>query len=121
MSEMPSSCVFRGCDEPWFGYEVGACANAPDEQPTLGDIVGTVPLTNGVAWTGTVAVTGSTLTWVFSVVSGALPTGLVLSVVDDQTASITGTPTTPGTYSFTLLATNGWGISGSRAYALTVV
>lgn len=67
-------------------------------------------LTNSVAvqdqsYSDGVSVTsGPTVT--YSIASGALPTGLSLN---SSTGTITGQPTTPGTYSFVIRATNGSG------------
>ena len=63
----------------------------------------------------TLAATGSdTITW--SVDSGSLPTGLSL---DRSTGTITGTPTTEGTSTFTVKAKNSYG-SDSKEYTLTI-
>ena len=42
----------------------------------------------------------------YSVVSGSLPPGLTLSSTSTHSAQITGTPTTAGTYTFSLKAVN---------------
>lgn len=55
--------------------------------------------TVGVAYSATVTGTGGRPPYNFSVVSGSLPPGLSLNAT---TGAITGTPTTPGTYVFTL-------------------
>jgi len=72
--------------------------------PTIvGDIAaGTV----GVAYDSTYTYIG-TPTPTISVRSGTLPPGLTL----DETGRVTGTPTMPGTYTFTVQATNAAGIS----------
>jgi hypothetical protein len=52
-----------------------------------------------------------------AVTSGNLPTGLTLSAA----GSLSGTPTTPGTYTFTVTATGfGTACTGSQSYSLTV-
>jgi hypothetical protein len=56
-------------------------------------------------------------TYVFSVSSGALPTGLILN---GASGAITGTPTTAGTFTFTITATDTNGCSGSRQYTITI-
>jgi hypothetical protein len=56
-------------------------------------------------------------TYVFSVSSGALPTGLILNGVS---GAITGTPTTAGTFTFTITATDTNGCFGSRLYSITI-
>ena len=71
--------------------------------------------TVGTSYSQTLAATGDApITW--SVTSGSLPAGLTL---DTSTGAISGTPTTGGTYNFTVTATNGNG-SDSKAFTLTV-
>jgi len=53
-----------------------------------------------------------------SMLTGSLPPGLSLSQVDDN-GRITGTPTTPGSYSFTLQAEDSRGID-TQAYTLVI-
>jgi|SRR6185312_3185239 len=55
----------------------------------------------------------------YSVVSGALPGGLTLSNVSDDIGSLTGTPTTVGSFSFTLRATNAYG-TADKAFTITI-
>lgn len=57
----------------------------------------------GVAYSYRVTATGGTAS-TYSVTSGALPAGLSL---DATSGIISGTPTTPGTYTFTVTANNG--------------
>lgn len=52
-----------------------------------------------------------------SLLSGSLPTGLSLS--GTSIATISGTPTAAGTYSFTLRATNSYG-TADKAFTLTI-
>jgi hypothetical protein len=53
----------------------------------------------GSAYDQVISATGGVVPYTWSVTSGALPAGLSL---DPQAGTITGTPTTPGTYSFTV-------------------
>lgn len=55
----------------------------------------------------------------FSVVSGSLPLGLTLSSFGSASGKISGTPTTAGSYSFTLRATNAFG-SADKAFSITI-
>jgi large repetitive protein len=70
-----------------------------------------------VAYNQTLAATGGTAPYVFSVSAGALPTGLALS----STGVISGTPTALGTFNFTIRAADALGFSGTRAFTVVVV
>ena len=92
--------------------ELGGCLGSPpnwtdDELPAF-EFGGTVD--DGVAATGSPAP-------IYSVSSGALPTGLTL---DTATGAITGSPTVAGAYSFEITATNASG-SVAAAFAGTIV
>jgi hypothetical protein len=79
-------------------------ARLPQDAP-----VGT-PYTQTITATGTAPIT-------FSVTGGALPPGLTL---DPDTGQISGTPTTTGTYTFTITATNSAG-TDSKGFAIQVI
>jgi hypothetical protein len=55
-------------------------------------------------------------TYSYAVTSGALPSGLTLNAAN---GAISGTPTTPGTFAFTVTATAG-GCAVSQPYAITI-
>lgn len=73
----------------------------------------------GQPYSQTVTVTGPG-TFTFSVLNGTLPTGLVLSNIGSNTALISGTPTTAGSFTFTLIATNAQGIFIQKTYTLSI-
>ncbi|MBV4533714.1 autotransporter domain-containing protein [Pseudomonas sp. SWRI107] len=52
----------------------------------------------------------------YTVNAGSLPTGLTLA----SSGALSGTPTAGGSFNFTVTATDGNGVSGSRAYTMTV-
>jgi hypothetical protein len=88
------------------GYGGGGAATAP----YLGELL----LPDGVVGQSytveeSAAPTGTTLPITFSIISGSLPPGLSLSTPTTSAWEISGTPTTPGTYSFTLQASNSVG------------
>lgn len=71
--------------------------------------------TSGSGYSATVAATGSgPIT--FAVTTGTLPPGLVLN---PATGVITGTPTTPGTFPFTVTATNAVG-DDTQEYTIVI-
>jgi hypothetical protein len=71
----------------------------------------------GTAYSQTVTASGGTSPYVFSISSGALPTGLVLN---GATGAITGTPTAAGTFTFTITARDANSCTGSRLYEITI-
>ncbi len=89
-------------------------------QPTIVLSPATLPAaTTGTAYVQTFASGGGTSPYSYSVSSGALPAGLVLS----SGGLLSGTPTVSGSFSFTVTATDSTGggaASGSQAYTLSV-
>ncbi|HVN03603.1 MAG TPA: putative Ig domain-containing protein [Bryobacteraceae bacterium] len=78
------------------------------------------PLPNGevgIPYSQTLAATGGSGTYTWSVSVGTLPGGLSLS---SATGVISGQPTTAGTSNFTILATDTYQATASQAFALTV-
>jgi len=76
----------------------------------------------GVAYSQAFSAAGGTGPYTFSVSSGTLPTGLTFNAA---TATLSGTPTAGGPFSFTITATDsstgtGAPFSGSRSYSSTV-
>jgi hypothetical protein len=71
----------------------------------------------GTPYSQTVSASGGTSPYTFSLSSGSLPTNLLLN---GATGAITGTPTTVGTFTFTITATDATGCSGSRLYTITI-
>lgn len=72
----------------------------------------------GSPYSATVTASGGTGPYTFAVTSGALPSGLLLN---GASGAITGTPTTVGTFNFTITATDtATGCLGSRAYTILI-
>lgn len=98
-----------GNDTQNFTGSVGSAITPTITLTSLGSI------TSGVAFSETISYSGSgPIT--FTVQSGSLPTGLTLG---SSTGVISGTPTTPGSYSFTIRATNSVGFD-DQAYTGTI-
>jgi hypothetical protein len=71
----------------------------------------------GVAYSQAFGATGGTPPYTWAVVGGALPSGLLLNA---STAVVSGTPTTTGTFTFTLQVRDAAGQTATRAYTITV-
>ncbi|MFZ2492074.1 MAG: ice-binding family protein [Thermoanaerobaculia bacterium] len=72
--------------------------------------------TVGAAYAQTITAAGGTAPYTYSILSGALPPGLVLSAA----GLISGAPTTAGSYTFTVQATDAVGCLGSRLYTIVI-
>jgi alpha-tubulin suppressor-like RCC1 family protein len=114
---IPKTGIFSGpvrvnafaCNVQSAIAEYGSCSEISAGVNTTAGVAPTITSgpppggTVGAAYAYTVTATGSTpITW--SVTSGTLPPGLTL---DSGTGTISGTPTTSGSFTFTLQAANG--------------
>ncbi|MGA2135547.1 MAG: putative Ig domain-containing protein [Bryobacteraceae bacterium] len=78
------------------------------------------PLPNGstgVAYSQTLAATGGTTPYKWTVSTGALPTGLSLTTA----GVINGTPTVPGTDTFAVQLTDATGVTATKSLSLTII
>lgn len=73
--------------------------------------------TIGVAYTGSVQVSGGTAPYTFGLVYGSMPAGLAL---DSKTGTISGTALTVGSYLFSISATDQLGDYGDHRFTVTV-
>jgi len=71
----------------------------------------------GNLYSQTISASGGTPPYTFTIVSGAPPPGLTLN----PSGAITGTPTTPGLFNFTVMATATGGCTGNLAYSIAIV
>lgn len=71
----------------------------------------------GVAYNQTIVASGGTAPYIFAVTTGTLPDGLNL---DSNTGVISGTPTTSGSFPFTITATDNDGCKGSQNYTINI-
>lgn len=94
---------------------LGPTIVAPPIWPSMTFADGTV----GVAYSVDFDLTPAAAPVTYSVVSGALPTGLSLSSVALDVGRISGTPTVAGVYSFTLRASNAYG-TADHAFSITI-
>jgi len=72
--------------------------------------------TVGHSYSKTIKASGGTSPYSFIVISGSLPPGLTLS----SSGVLSGTPTSSGTFTFAIQATDRNGCTGTRSYGLTV-
>ena len=103
---------------------VGGFANSASQSITIGAAVSvsgsyTGSGTSGAAYSSSgVSASGGTPPYTWTVNSGSLPPGLSLN---SSTGALTGTPTTPGSYSFTVRATDSvGGFANSASQSITI-
>ena len=85
--------------------------------PTVAFTPTTIPNgTTGVAYSQTFTATGGTAPYSYALTAGALPAGIALSAG----GVLSGAPTTAGTFSFTVTATDANGFAAANAYSLTI-
>lgn len=85
--------------------------------PTITITPATLPAATGsIAYSQPLSASGGNGGYTYSLTTGTLPPGIALS----SAGVISGTPTTTGSYSFTVRATDGFGFTGSQAYTVTV-
>jgi hypothetical protein len=72
------------------------------------------------AYSQSVTATGGTAPYGWSVVSGSLPPGLNLSPTGTPSATISGTPTTEGTYNFTVQVTDAVAATDTQALSIVI-
>ena len=70
----------------------------------------------GKGYAQTLTVNGGTLPFTFSLVDGSLPPGIMLS----SDGVISGTPTLPGSYTFTVQVLDYWNFSDNQEYTLQI-
>jgi hypothetical protein len=74
----------------------------------------------GVLYSQTISATGGTAPYAFAMTAGSLPPGLALTSSGTSSALLSGTPTTPGTFTFTITATDANGCTGFRVYTIII-
>ncbi len=78
------------------------------------------PANQNVGYTTYISAAGGTAPYVWSLTAGALPPGLAFDGSTAATTAITGTPTTLGTYSFTVTLTDALGLTATTTVNMTV-
>lgn len=90
--------------------EASSCPAIAVAPATLG------PGNSGSPFAATLTASGGTAPYTFAVVIGSLPPGLSLA----PGGALTGTPTTAGSYAFTVAATDAGACGGTRSYSFVV-
>lgn len=98
-----------------YPHPLQGVAGSPTETTSCPLSTGTVGVNYATLGSGVLNATGGTPPYSWSISSGNLPGGLAISG-----NSIIGTPTTAGSYSFTLLVTDNAAMTGSQACSMTV-
>jgi hypothetical protein len=89
----------------------------PDPSITTSSIANAVA---GTPYSAVVNVVDGSNPYNWSISAGSLPPGLGLTVASVATVTITGTPTTPGTYTFTLRVLDVSNVAATKAYTIVV-
>jgi hypothetical protein len=74
----------------------------------------------GVPYSATISASGGAAPYTFAVTAGSLPPGAPAFTLDPNTGLLSGTPTTSGSWVFTVTATDANGCTGSRVYTITI-
>ena len=99
-----------------------ACSgiSAPDRQgPPPADLTVSTAVpsaTAGSSYDATLSVSGGTAPYLFSLASGQLPAGVLLST----TGTLSGTPSTPGNFTFAVSVTDSTELSAQQSLQITV-
>lgn len=98
--------------------DASACAlEPPPVCPPITVLPETLPdATVGEPYNETITATGGTAPYTFTLSAGALPDGLTLT----SAGELSGTPTTAGDFTFTILATDAKGCFADRTYTMSV-
>jgi hypothetical protein len=97
-------------------YSLGAASTTSYPIYPFAQVVVLQNATLGTAYSQTIGTTGGTSPYTYAVTSGSLPPGLSLA---GSTGVISGTPTTAGTYTFTINSTDAVTGIGALGFAIT--
>ncbi|HLY59840.1 MAG TPA: Ig domain-containing protein [Terriglobia bacterium] len=98
-----------------YTYSTSIAMGAPPTPPLAISTTSVPAGTTGTAYSATLAATGGTSPYSWTLSSGTLPTGLTLS----STGAISGTPTASGSYSFTAQVSDSASHSATYNYSIS--
>jgi hypothetical protein len=97
-----------------------ACRQLAINQVCMGSLIPTECCLNQT-YSAFISATGTFSPFVFTVVSGSIPTGMLLTTVSASAVKLAGNPSMAGTFRFSLKATDSHGNFMVKAYALNVI
>ena len=98
-----------------------SCSQGSQPPPPVNITTTSLPSgTVNQAYSQSVTATGGTTPYSWAVVSGSLPPNLSLSPTGTPSATISGTPTTAGTYNFTVQVTDNAAQTDTQALSITI-
>ena len=103
------------------GKAISCTEGDPPPPPPLTITTTTLPGgTVGQPYSQSVTATGGAAPYSWSVLSGSLPPGLALSPTGTPSATLSGTPTTQGTFNFTVQVTDTASATDTQALSITI-
>lgn len=129
LTNIPTSVQFTLSSKTSLGGYFGTIGKVPNA--AFNAILNTAPITSspvlvgvalaggvtGTAYSESLVVVNGLSPFTFSLVSGTLPIGTTLN---SSTGAISGTPTTTGTYSFTIRVVDSLGSSATQSFSIAV-
>lgn len=97
-----------------------ACKNLAINQVCMGSLIPSECCVNQ-SYTANIAATGTFTPFQFSLVSGSIPPGMSFTQVSAAAGKLSGTPSTAGTFQFSIQATDSHGNFMRKAYTLNVI
>jgi hypothetical protein len=97
-----------------------ACRQLAINQVCMGSLIPT-ECCLGQTYSAFISATGTFSPFVFTVVSGSIPTGMLLTAVSSTAVKLAGNPSMAGTFNFSLKATDSHGNFMVKAYTLNVI
>ncbi len=118
------SVASRGWGAAPDAFSVKAAIPPAEEPPAASLAITTSALPEGISAVNyasqITATAGSGTGFSWQVTAGTLPAGIAVAPTGTPSTTLSGTPTTSGTYNFTVQVTDSAGVSDDQAFSLTV-